>query len=183
MGCLAVAETILNKEIQISKIDKINNSLKQSFSQIYAEFEDHLTAINENTSEIQENYSYTCEIDQKISKLNERIDEIHDILTNLTGKKTRKMPKFEDIDPLTSKEKTIFLNIYTEHKPITYAQLATKLSIPISLARQHVTNLLEKGIPIQKVFHKTRPYIYLDPKFKNIQAKKNILKIEQKILV
>ena len=177
-----MVEIILKKEAKVSKLELLNKSLKQSFSQIYIEFEDHLNAINENTSEIQENYTFLCEVDNKIAKLNERIDEIHDILTNLTGKKTRKMPKFEDIDPLTTKEKTIFLNIYTEDKPITYAQLAAKLSIPITLARQYVTNLLEKGIPIQKAFHKTRPYIYLDPKFKNLQAKKNILKIEQKIL-
>ena len=54
--------------------------------------------------------------------------------------------------------------------------------MPISLARQYITNLLEKGIPIQKKYIKQRPYIYLDQKFKNLQAKKNILKIEQKIL-
>ena len=183
MGCLDLEEILIKKEANLSKLEILNQGLKQAFSQIYEEFEDHLTAINENTSEIQENYAYFCELDNKIAKLNERIDGIHDILTNLTGKKTRKMPKFEDIDPLTTKEKTVFLNIYTEDKPTTYERLAAKLSMPITLVRQYVTALLEKGIPIQKAFHKTRPYIYLDPKFKNIQAKKNILKIEQKILV
>jgi len=48
--------------------------------------------------------------------------------------------------------------------------------------REYVTNLLEKGIPIQKKYVNTIPHLLLDPKFKNLQAKKNILKIEQKIL-
>jgi len=56
------------------------------------------------------------------------------------------------------------------------------MNMPISLARQYITNLLEKGIPVQKKYISAKPYIFIDPKFKNLQAKKNILKIEQKIL-
>ena len=48
--------------------------------------------------------------------------------------------------------------------------------MPIPLLREYITNLLEKGIPIQKIYKNTRPYIFLDPKFKNLQAKQNILK-------
>jgi ribosomal protein S25 len=84
---------------------------------------------------------------------------------------------------LTEKEKAVFLNLYTEHKPITYSDLATKLNISIELTRQYIISLKEKGVPIQKTYKNTRPYLSLDPKFKNLQAKKNILKIEQKILV
>ncbi len=178
-----MAELCLKKEGGLSQLDQLNLNLKGAFSQIYEEFEDHLVAINETTSEVQENYAFMCELDNKISKLNERIDEIHSILSRFTGRKTMKMPKFEDIDPLTPKEKLLFMNLYTEEKPITYERLAAKMSIPIPLLRQYITTLLEKGIPIQKAFHKARPYIYLDPKFKNIQAKTNILKIEQRVLV
>ena len=165
-----------------SNIDEIKQKISIAVAQIHEEFEDHLESINENTSEIQSNYEYLCELDNKITKLNERIDEIHAILSKLTGKKTRKTTRYEDIDPLGTMEKNIFLNLYTEDHPMTYAELAKKINMPISLARQYITNLLEKGIPIQKKYIQTKPYIYLDPKFKNLQAKKNILKIEQKIL-
>ena len=164
-------------------LEKLNESLKLTFSQIYEEFEDHLQAINENTSEIQENYTFLCELDNKIAKLNERIDEIHSILSKFTGKKTLKTPSFEDIDPLTSTEKNVFLNLYTEEQPISFSELAAKIKMSIPLARQYITNLLEKGIPIQKIYKNTIPYIALDQRFKNLQAKKNILKIEQRILV
>lgn len=166
-----------------SSSDEFKSKLKLTFAVIKEEFEEHLQSINENTSEIQENYTYLYELDNKITKLNERIDEIYLTLSKMTGKKLRKMPAFEDIDPLTEKEKVVFLNLYTEEKPITYADLARKLNLSIELTRQHILNLMEKGIPIQKTYKNTRPYIYLDPKFKNLQAKKNILKIEQKILV
>jgi predicted nuclease with TOPRIM domain len=159
------------------------DSIKKAFSQIQEEFEEHLAAINENTDEIQANCTSLYELDNKIAKLNDKIDEIYNVLNNLTGKNLRKKPSFEDIDPLTTKEKTVFLNLYTELEPMTYADLAKKMNMPIELTRQYVINLMEKGIPIQRTYKNTRPYITLDPKFRNLQAKKNILKIEQRILV
>ena len=170
-------------EILVKKESDLSKSLKIAFSQIYDEFEDHLHAINENTSEVQENYTYVCELDNKISKLNERLDEIHNILEKFTGKKTLKKARFEDIDPLTATEKNVFMNLYTESKPISFSELAKKMKISIILARQYITNLLEKGVPIKKTYHKTIPKVSLDSRFKNLQAKKNILKIEQRILV
>lgn len=166
-----------------SALEGLNDTFKASLSGIRDEFEDHLQAINENTSEIQENYSYMCELDNKIAKLNERIDEVHSILSKITGKKTLKKSKFEDIDPLTSMEKNVFMNLYTEAVPVSFATLAKKMQMPITLVRQYVTNLLEKGVPVQKVYKNTIPHVLLDQRFKNLQAKKNILKIEQRILV
>ena len=174
---------IVLKEGAINSLSKLNSKLKSIFSSIHIEFEDHLDTINENTNEIQTNFEYLCKLDNKITKLNERIDEIHLILGKLTGKKTFKKSRLDDIDPLTTTEKNIFLNIYTEQAPITYAGLAKKMKMPIPLIREYITNLLEKGIPIQKIYKNTRPHIFLDSKFKNLQAKQNILKIEQKVLV
>ena len=53
-----------------------NTQLHDIFSQIKDEFEDHLTTINENTNEIQANYELVCNIDQKLNKLAERMDEM-----------------------------------------------------------------------------------------------------------
>ena len=174
-------------DVLFNKIDTINlkelqEKLKVAFSYIYKEFDEHLDTINVNSSEIQSNYEYLCELDNKILKLNERIDEIFNILSRLTGKKLLTKAKFEDIDPLTTTEKNVFLNLYTESKPVTFYWLSKKVKMPISVVREYVTNLLQKGIPIQKTYVNTIPHIFLDPKFKNLQAKKNILKIEQKIL-
>jgi len=175
-GVVLVECLIENKETYSKKIEQVLRVINE-------EFEEHLLSINENTSEIQENSAYLYELDNKISKLNERISDIYMILSKMTGKKLRKMPAFEDIDPLTEKEKLVFLNLYTEEKPITFTDLSNKLNMSIELTRQYIISLIEKGIPIQKTFKNTRPYLLLDQKFKNLQAKKNILKIEQKILV
>ena len=79
---------VIEKEGELdSQIQQLDKGIKTAFTQIYDEFEDHLHAINENTSEVQENYTYLCEMDNKIAKLNERIDEIHHMLAKLTGKK------------------------------------------------------------------------------------------------
>ena len=166
----------------LGELDVVKQKISFVVAEIHHEFEDHLESINENTAEIQSNYELSCELDKKLTKLNERIDDIYSILSKLTGKKLTKTAKYEDIDPLTTMEKNVFLNLYSEDQPITYSELAKKINMPISLARQYITNLLEKGIPIQKKYLNQRPYIYLDKKFKNLQAKKNILKIEQKIL-
>ncbi len=173
---------IKRKSYQFEDLDAIKDKITLSISEIREEFDDHLEAINENTSEIQSNYEYLCALDSKITKLNERIDDVFSVLSKLTGKKLNKNVSYEDIDPLTTMEKNVFLNLYTEDQPISYSDLAKKMNMSISLARQYITNLLEKGIPIQKKYVSQRPYIYLDQKFKNLQAKKNILKIEQKIL-
>ena len=175
MECITEKKEVSNLEI--------SKALKLVLGSINEDLEEHLFSINENTSEIQQTSSYAYELDNKISKLNERIDEIYLILSKMTGKKINKTPAFEDIDPLTEKEKLVFLNLYTEEKPITYLDLAKKMNMSIESTREYILNLIEKGIPIQKTFKNTRPYIYLDFKFKNLQAKKNILKIEQKILV
>lgn len=157
--------------------------VKSAIIKVQEELEEHRDSINASTDEIQANYASVCELDNKIAKLNERIDDIYNILSKLSGKKLNKVPSFEDIDPLTSEEKNVFLNLYTESGPITYAELARKLKMSVELARQYILRLMEKGIPIQKTYKNTRPYIILNQKFKNLQAKQNILKIEQKILV
>ena len=178
-----MSELLTKKESQSSEeLEQIKDKLTFVGSEIHDELGDHLESIKDNTSEIHSNYEYLCELDNKITKISARIDEIYSILGNLTGKKIRKTTNYEDIDPLTTMEKSVFLNLYTEDQPMTYSELAKKMNMPISLTRQYITNLLEKGIPVQKKYIKTKPYIYLDPKFKNLQAKKNILKIEQKIL-
>jgi ribosomal protein S25 len=167
----------------ISLSQSANEKFKQLISQFEEALDEHLISINDNTDEIQSNYAYLSELDNKIAKLNEKIDDIYHILSDHTGKKLKKTPSFEDIDPLTEKEKSVFLNLYSEYNPISYADLAKKMNLSIDLTRQYLVNLMEKGIPIRKIYKNTRPFVLLDPKFKNLQAKKNILKIEQRILL
>lgn len=159
-----------------SELEMVHSSLRDNFESIKEQFEDHLVAINENTNEIQSNFEYMCELDKKIDKLNERID----LLTNLIKEQRgEKIPQKEfSIQPLTSKEKEIFhaLYILTENRRYTtYKAVSRRARFSESLVASYITNLIEKGIPVMKKYANRAAYITLDPCFREVQAKENIV--------
>ena len=153
------------------------------FDEINEEFSDHLQAINENTNEIQSNYEYICELDSKIDKLNERMDEIVMLLKrNNLGLIDEKLTF--DIRPLNSKEKEIFIALYSlesEIGAVTYLDIARKLSLPASLVQVYITNIYGKGIPINKRYRNSKVYLTIDSEFRDYQARKNIIGITEPI--
>jgi biotin operon repressor len=165
------------------ELQKIKEVLKQAVSSINNEMEDHLDSINENTNEIQANYEYLCELDNKINKLNEKIEEIQIILSKLTGKKLDLQPDYTSIEPLTKQEQKIFLVVYTEERPISYMEISSKMNLPLTMVREYITSLIEKGVPIQKTYMKGRPFVLLEQSFKSLQAKQNVVKIDQRVLI
>ena len=164
-------------------LKKIKEVLKQSVMSINQEFEDHLDSINENTNEIQANYEYLCDIDNKINKLNEKIEEIQLVLSKMTGESLELQPNHTKIEPLSKPEQKIFLVIYTEERPISYMEISKRMSMPLTLVREYVTNLIEKGVPIQKTYVKGRPLVLMGKSFKDLQAKQNIVQIDQQVLI
>ena len=147
---------------------------------------EHLDAINENTNEIQATNEYLSEIDAKIEKLKERIEEIsifigmnknYDELTN-------------PIRSLTINEKEVFMILYTlgeEKEYISYEDIARNLGLTEQLAMSYVTNIIEKGVPIMKRYIANKVHLKLNPDFKRLQAKENLLNIDkavtQKLLI
>ena len=156
----------------------LNNSLKSVFNQIKEEFSDHLDTINQNTNEIQGNYEFLCELDSKIEKLNERIDEIA-MLLKQKDIIVEKRPAFEVL-PLTRKEQEVFLALYIledEKGSATYAEIARRIAYSESLVQAYITNLISKGVPVLKRYIGNDVFLNLDKNFKQIQAKENLLKI------
>lgn len=153
--------------------------LREEFTKIRQEFEEHLQAINENTNEIAANYEYTCELESKLDKLNERVDQIQMCLESNSGIAVARIQDFE-VKQLTRMEQQVFLVIYTleeEKGTITYEDIASKLSISEHLAASYVTSMIEKGVPIMKRYINSKPYLRLDPVFKTLQTKENILQL------
>jgi biotin operon repressor len=153
-------------------------SLRKSLNDLKEQVEDHLISINENTNEIQSNYEYCFEIESKINKLQERMDEISMILT--TGK-TNEQTK---IPNLTTVEKGIFLALYTlteEREYISYYEIAEAVNLSETLVMNYITILIEKGIPIIKNFSDGITRLKLSSYFKTLQTKSNILKINEDI--
>lgn len=160
------------------RVRVINKRLRSEFASIRQEFEEHLQSINENTNEIASNYEYTCELERKLDKLSERVEQIQMCLSE-SGGYASKTTKF-DVKRLNRREQDVFLVIYTleeEKDSVTYRDIASKLSISEHLAGNYVTSLIEKGVPIMKKYINSRPYLKLDPEFKTLQTKENILQL------
>ncbi len=168
------------KEKTLSDVQKEINS---EINQTKEELEDHLEAINENTGEIQSNYNHLCEVEAKIDKLNQRIDETQLLLKNLSKSKEFVVDNPNFSHPLTVPEREIFLVLYTsESNTLSYREIAERLSFTESIVKQLVSNLIERGIPIIKEYKHGKAFIKLDKAFKELQTKENVLKIDQTTL-
>lgn len=172
----------------VSESNQAINAVQNLVIDVNTELNEHLDAINENTSEIQANYEYMAQLDSKIAKLNERLDNIQLFLRGLAkADDLIKDPKSEtsyQIQQLTSKEKRLFLVLYTNpNKAFSYKDLVEKLGLPENLVVEYISSMIEKGIPLIKTYLNGRSYYGVEKQFRDHQAKTNILQITQKVLL
>jgi predicted transcriptional regulator len=172
-----------NKRKRDLYTDNVNvgKKLNDAFYTIQEEFDDHLSAINDNTNEIQANFEFISRIDTKIDKMNERLDQIQMAIQKLTGVKIETSHPYKPIS-LSKEEQLVFLILYTQDEVqgcITYPAIAQRIKVSEELAKGYVTNMIEKGVPIVKRYINKKAYLSIDPEFKEIQAKENILGIAQ----
>lgn len=139
------------------------------------ELDDHRLAINENTDELSATNEFLNELNRKLDRMSERLDE----LTLLV--KGSKDEKKLVLQPLTSKEKQVFLALYllTESQPYaSYEQLARKLLDDKSAVMNAVTSMIQKGVPVLKKYDGNSVFLKLDAQFRQLQAKQNIVKLD-----
>lgn len=161
------------------KLGLLNRALRKELGEIRQQFEEHLQAINENTNEIAANYEYIFETNNKLDKLSERVDQIQMSLETNSNLQIARRNIF-DVKRLNRREQDVFLVIYTleeEKGSVTYEDIASSLNISLQLAGNYVTSLIEKGVPIIKRYLNSKPHLRLDPEFKTLQAKENILQL------
>jgi hypothetical protein len=149
------------------------NSIRKAFGKIRAELEEHLDTINQNTSEIQECHELVAELDAKIDKLSERIDEI-ELITN---------PKKADCADakLTPREQEVFMVLYM-NKGLSLADFSRRLGFTQDRVNMYLLNLMSKGVPIQRALVDDVLVFSLDSDFKELQARRNILEIDPRII-
>ncbi len=175
------------KKLFSKKKPKIEDpKLKEALEGVRTELDEHLEALNENTSEIQTSYECINEINSKVEKIAERIETIEIFLQQHSNFVA--VEKSFDIKPLTQTEKDIFLVIYAledEKGLVSCEQIRKKTGLASYVVNEYLARLVEKGIPLMKKFINGSPYIRLNPEFKRVQAKENILMIDaaQKQLV
>ncbi|HIH39747.1 TPA: hypothetical protein HA219_03440 [Candidatus Woesearchaeota archaeon] len=153
-----------------SKLKEIENSVKSAFKAVKEEMEDHLTSINENTEELQEHSAHIDELESKFEKLQERFDEIHMMLSRMT--------KQGDLS-LSETEKNVFMVLYSiEQTPLSYTDISMRTGLTELAVKAHIFSMINKGIPILERQIDGQSFFRLDKKFKELQAKENVLKID-----
>lgn len=144
--------------------------------QIREQLEDYLTSINQNTDEIHTNFEAVNQLDQKVNKLNERIEELSMQLQMSANPVSNLV-----VEPLTTREQEVFLVLYTAEDFISQSEVASRLHLPVTLIRQFLTSLMEKGVSITRKGHGNELLVKLDPGFKERQAKENIAGISEQL--
>ena len=167
-------EGIVNKK----ELVELQKGLKSAFKTIKEELEDHLSAININTEEISKQEGNFYMIDEKIEKLNQKIDNLTVVMNNIK----KRLPEQEGFFPTLSKqEQRVFALLYTiENTPLSYLDISTQLRIPELSTKKLIENLVGKGIPILQKKIDDKFFFTLEPKFKELQMKKNVVNIDLK---
>ena len=150
-------------------MSNIIRNVRGEFHNVRQALEEHLTAINENTSEIQSLFDFLQELDVKIEKVSQRLDQ-------LQLSQGVPLPK-PTVEPLNQTEKKVFLVLYTEETPLSFHELAAKANLPNSIIPECVSSLASKGIPFSRTFCNEQLFIKIDSVFKELQAKENIINL------
>ena len=161
----------------MTKFSEMHKEVKQAFLRIKNELEDHLEAVNENTNEIQSNQDYLVRLDSKIEKLNERIDEMQ---LFIQGQSFNEADVTYEISPLTNREREVFMAIYASEKDMLTADIISKkLGLTVQMVQMCISRIIRKGVPIIKKYCDNEIFLSLDKNFKRVQAKENILDIDE----
>ncbi|MBI2651490.1 hypothetical protein HYX01_03395 [Candidatus Woesearchaeota archaeon] len=152
---------------------------EETLKDIKKELDGHLEALNENTSEIQTSYECMNELNERLEKLAERIEYVEVFLQQQANFTV--VQKSFNVKPLTKTEQHVFLVIYAledEKGLVSYVDISKKTGLSSYILNEYLARLVDKGIPLLKKYVNNAPYIRLNPEFKRLQAKENILMID-----
>jgi hypothetical protein len=162
---------MFGKKEDLSQLQELDRRIKGAFKAVKEEMDDHLISINENTSEMQEQSSHLDELESRFEKLQEKVDEIHLMLSKMTSEKK----EFS----LSDAEKNVFMVLYAiEHTPLSYSDIAMRTGLTELVVKAHIFSMINKSVPILERTIDGQSFFRLDKKFKELQAKENILKID-----
>lgn len=173
--------------VKITKFAGSGSSGLESFKQCFdaalkgvrEEFDDHRESINDNTSEIEANYEMLCKLDSKVDRLQAQFEQMQLSLSKILGSSSS--PAETEMIELDEREKDVFLVLYTSSNDrLTYKEIAAAMKESEFLVRGYITNMIEKGVPVNKRYINEVAYLSLDRSFKDRQAKENIVKLSQR---
>jgi DNA-binding NarL/FixJ family response regulator len=154
------------------EISLIAEGIRKAFKAVKAELNDHLDAINQSTAEIQANQGLLAELEAKVDKLSERLDEL-ELLINPDKAKLVNVK-------LTPREQEVFMALYLS-KGLTEAEVAKHLGFTRQMVDMYLFNLISKGVPVRKELVGDVVVFRIEPDFKDLQARRNVLEIDPRI--
>jgi hypothetical protein len=141
--------------------------MKDNFLKIRSALEEHLSAINENSNEIQSLFDYLQDMEIKIDALHNRLDSLQ--IDSGYEKK--------NIKPLNNIERQIFVVLYTAGKFLCYEEIASRSKITVNSVAEYLHAITSKGIPLTRSLVNKKILVQIDSKFKERQAKENLINL------
>jgi hypothetical protein len=156
-----------------------DKKLREAFRKLREERDEHLENINQLTSELQTAFEYISEIEVKYDKLKEITDELQIFMNSmLMDDKSHFSNIILDMD-----EQKLFLTLYVfgEKEPLSWKFIAQRLNLSDESLRLLLSSLLDKKIPITKEKIADELYFNLDPRFRELHTKENLIKIHESV--
>ncbi len=145
--------------------------LKGSVGSIREELDEHMQSINGNTEEIDVQNHFICELDNRMTKIEERMDEVQFLLRQLVTKARLSVE-------LTKDEQRVFLILYTHEKFMKAERVADKSYLSQQTVADCLTSMMDKGLPIEREVLEGEVYVRMNDDFKLRQAKEQIIRID-----
>ncbi len=166
----------MKREEEVTAVYDMVRNIGIALKQMREDLDNQLEDLNANTNEILTNYEFLCRLEEKIEKLNERIDELELSIKKEPIKKRVNLP------PLTSREQQVFLVLYEAGENfLSYLEIGRKLGLTETIIADCITSLIAKGIPIVKRYINKKSYLSIEKEFRHLQTKENIVGIKSPV--
>lgn len=163
------------KEVDIyTRLFELDRSSRKAFDSMAEELDDHLLAINENTEEIGATNNWLSEIEEKMDKLNGRIDSMHMMFRQLLTQASVKVD-------LTLEEQKLFMLLNNYNNFLRFEDVCSRLCWENDELMESIISLCDKGIPVIRKEAEKKSFLKLDDDFRKLQQKEGIIKISPAI--
>ncbi len=151
---------------------ELRRNMRAGFQLVREELDNHLDTINQGTEEIQSAFEFLMELDKKIDKLGERLDQLEPLL--------KPMVKYEQV-VLPHREQEVFVVLYTASTRLSVKDLARKLGLTVEMVDNYVCSMMAKKIPIVRELEGETCWVSLDSNCKELQAKQSVIRINEDV--
>lgn len=152
------------------ELSQVKEDINSDVQQLKEECEDHLWAINENTEELAQVQNSVGMIEEKMEKLNSRIDKVHMMFNQLLWQTKI------TID-LEQNEQILFQLLCSYNEFVTSAFITEKTQLAETAVREILTSLIDKGVPVLMKTADEQTFLKLDSEFRKLQRKHKIIKV------